>query len=64
MSEPTDSDVILAMRRYGGGFVSRLAEAAMFADKDNLATIKAAFPVYWETYTRYARDITKNGGQP
>ncbi len=39
-----------AMRHFGGSFVSKLGEALTSADARNTATIKKAFPVYWELY--------------
>ena len=49
---PTDLEIIKAMRRYGGGFASSLAEAASRADSENLRRIKAAFPELWNSYGR------------
>ncbi len=39
-----------AMRRYGGGFVSKLGDALLRADLDNARRIRDAFPEYWEKY--------------
>jgi len=50
-----DMDVIQAMKKFGGGFVAALGEAAQRADLDNLRRIKLAFPDYWERYTELAR---------
>lgn len=47
----TDKQIIHAMIEHGGAFVSKLGEAALRADYDNLARIKAAFPDYWKKYT-------------
>ena len=49
MSEE-DLETIAQMEKRGGSFVKALANAARFADPDNLATIKIAFPGYWKTY--------------
>jgi hypothetical protein len=49
-----DFYVIDAMIKYGGGFVSRLGEAARHADDDNLKRIKATWPEYWLKYTAVA----------
>lgn len=53
--EIKDCEVIRAMRVYGGGFVSALAEAARNADEENLQRIKKAFPEYWERYKNMAK---------
>jgi hypothetical protein len=50
-----DVEVIDAMRRYGGGFVKALAEAAARADDENLGRLKAAWPEYWERYSEMAK---------
>jgi hypothetical protein len=52
----SDSTVIKAMRQWGGGFVSALAEAATRADSDNLRRIKEAWPEYWQKYSDMAND--------
>lgn len=54
MRTAEDVRVLEAMRRYGGGFVSRLGEAALAADDDNLQRIKEAFPEYWREYVKVA----------
>lgn len=51
-----DGAVIEAMRRWGGGFVKALAEAATIADSDNLRRIKSAWPEYWQRYSDMAND--------
>lgn len=38
------------MQEFGGGFVSRLGMALGYADLENAAKIKAAFPEYWTKY--------------
>ena len=42
------------MKRYGGSFVMRLGDAALYADTENLQAIKTAFPVIWAHYTVWA----------
>lgn len=51
MSRVTDHHVIVAMDKFGEGFVKALAGAALRADSRNLGRIKRAFPDYWEQYT-------------
>lgn len=48
--EPADLKTIQAMQRWGGSFVQALAGAALRADSDNLARLKAAWPEYWTKY--------------
>lgn len=50
MSGP-DYWTVQAMKRYGGGFVRALADAAILADDDNLSRLKAAWPEYWLKYS-------------
>lgn len=53
--------VIEAMERYGGSFVKSLANAFKHADGNNFTKLKAAFPEYWEEYTKMAdRDAAKH----
>jgi hypothetical protein len=52
----TDLDVLDAMERYGGGFVSALAVAWRKADDDNRRRLRGAFPHYWEQYTAAAQN--------
>lgn len=47
----SDDDVIAEMERVGGSFVRALGAAMDRADHKNLATLKAAFPEYWQTYS-------------
>ena len=57
-----DLRVVEAMEKYGGGFVKKLAAAAMVADSVNLAIIKGAWPEYWDEYTRFAeKDLEDEG---
>lgn len=53
--EDTDYGVTEAMRCYGGGFVSLLAQLYRQADPDNRQRIKAAWPEYWTQYTELTR---------
>jgi hypothetical protein len=55
VSEPTDNEILAAMRKYGGGFVIALTHAARCADDENLRRIKATWPEYWEQYSNFAR---------
>ena len=60
MSESEARDVqnfrtIQAMKKYGGGFVAALAEAASRADAQNLARLKHAFPEYFAQYAEMAQ---------
>ena len=50
----TDYDIIKAMIRYGGSFVSGLGRAAQCADEENLQRIKETWPEYWEQYSKLA----------
>ena len=50
----TDDRIVAAMARYGGGFVTMLAELYRRADPENRARIKAAWPEYWEKYAELA----------
>lgn len=50
MNAITDYDVMTAMAMHGGSFTSRLAQAALCADAENLSKIKAAFPEIWQNY--------------
>jgi len=54
-----DYEVIAAMRAFGGGFASALAEAARHAGEDNLRRIKEAWPDYWSKYTKMAKAMRK-----
>ena len=56
----TKYDIAVAMKSYGGAFVSRLGEALAYADPKNAERIKTAFPEYWEEYGKLARNMTKN----
>ena len=49
-----DAIVIETMRKYGGGFIKALAEAAAYADEVNLGKIKAVWPDDRDTYSEPA----------
>lgn len=53
MSE-TDLNIINAMKKYGGSFVSHLGAAAQHADHKNLEKLKETFPEYWKQYAEMA----------
>jgi hypothetical protein len=54
MSEPTDSQVLEAMRQYGGSFVQGLAALYLRADPENQAKLRAAFADEWAHYGKLA----------
>jgi hypothetical protein len=65
MRTDEDTMVIREMMKRGGSFVNALASAAMVADSDNLARLKAAFPECWERYLQFAmaeKDTQKQEG--
>jgi hypothetical protein len=45
------------MMEYGGSFVRKLGAAALVADTENLAKIKATWPDYWAQYQRMAKQL-------
>lgn len=53
-SEVSESEVIAAMKEFGGGFVKKLAEAYDVADPSNREIIRTAFPSYWSFYAGMA----------
>ncbi len=55
-----DYDIVNAMRRYGGSFVSGLGKLWFSADADNKRRLKTAFPEYWEKYAKLAK-MAKDG---
>ena len=55
----TDRKTIEAMMEYGGSFVRKLGAAALVADPENLAKIKAAWPEYWSQYDRMAKQLSE-----
>lgn len=54
MKSATDVQVITTMQVYGGRFVQALAEAARWAEVENLAKLKATWPEYWLKYSQMA----------
>jgi hypothetical protein len=54
-----DVDVASTMIEYGGSFVRKLGAAALVADQDNLAKIKATWPDYWAQYDRMAKQLSE-----
>lgn len=54
-----DSDVIRTMMEYGGSFVRKLGAAAIAADSENIAKIKATWPDYWAQYSRMAKQLSE-----
>ena len=48
-----------AMVSHGGSFVEALGRALLLADTTNRERIKAAFPEYWETYTKIADHLSE-----
>jgi hypothetical protein len=55
----TDKKTIETMMEYGGSFVRKLGAAALVADQDNLAKIKATWPDYWAQYDRMAKQLSE-----
>jgi hypothetical protein len=47
------------MIEYGGSFVRKLGAAALVADLENLAKIKATWPDYWSQYDRMAKQLSE-----
>jgi hypothetical protein len=45
-----EEDIIEAMLRYGGGFVSKLGALYRQADTHNQAILRSAFAHYWREY--------------
>ena len=54
-----DRQIINTMIEYGGSFVRKLGAAALVADQDNLAKIKATWPDYWAQYDRMAKQLSE-----
>jgi len=50
-----DYEILEAMSTYGGSFVKSLAQTARFADSENYAKLKAAFPDIWDSYQDFVR---------
>jgi len=49
-----DYKILEAMTTYGGSFAKAIARAALLADSDNYAKLKAAFPELWTKYAAFA----------
>lgn len=49
-----------AMDKYGGSFVSNLANLARVADHVNFAKIKSTWPEYWAEYEKMGLKIKKD----
>lgn len=54
-----DKKTIETMMEYGGSFVRKLGAAALVADTENLAKIKATWPDYWAQYSRMAKQLSE-----
>lgn len=54
-----DTDMIEAMRKFGGGFIQALAECLYRAYMENYQKLAEAFPVYFETYKRMAENLSR-----
>lgn len=52
-------DVLDAMERWGGGFVSALAVAWRRADYQNQKRLRQAFGHYWDTYEEMVAGLVK-----
>ncbi len=57
-----DTEVLWAMKKYGGDFVDALAEAGFRADSENLRRIKEAWPDVWKDYAALARKAKQEKG--
>ena len=51
-----DERTVLMMKIYGGSFVKALAHAMLLADAINFATLKGAFPTYWNHYSQLSAE--------
>lgn len=63
MNNPTDIQILKAMRNYGGGFASQLALAGLCADENNLARLKSAFPELWQQYAEFTQQPMKGSNE-
>jgi hypothetical protein len=59
LTSPEQHQTLLAMNQYGGGFVSRLAEAWSFADSGNSEKLGLAFDNIVHAYAPEAA-VTRN----
>ena len=53
MSEE-ELETVEEMEKSGGHFVSALAACFLRADQNNFPKLRAAFPEYWEEYSKRA----------
>jgi hypothetical protein len=60
-STPDDYAVSLAMKAMGGSFVQQLGRLCDYADRDNIARIKATWPEYWAEYSDLAKRQAERG---
>jgi hypothetical protein len=63
MDPVDDEDVAAAMRKYGGGFVSKLGELWQHGDPVNRGLIKLTWAAYWARYLAMA-EIQKREEPP
>jgi ribosomal protein S27AE len=49
-SEATDDEILEAMNRYGGSFITALASLFRRADPENQHILRRAFAHYWTEY--------------
>lgn len=55
MNRPaTDTEVLKAMRHFGGSFESAIGQAGLCANEANLLRLKRAFPDFFITYRTIA----------
>lgn len=54
-----DYYTVIAMKRFGGSFVVKLAELAERADENNLQIIKFTWSEYWLDYQEKGKEIKK-----
>lgn len=57
MNDDKDYYTIEAMGQFGGSFVSALANAARFADPNNLRKIKETWSEYWAEYEKMGQEL-------
>ena len=56
MKTDTDREILKAMAIYGGSFAQAIARAALLADSENFAKLKAAFPELWNRYALFVKN--------
>ena len=59
MTGTNDRQVFEAMILRGGSFVSKLGEAGLKADPNNVERIKKEFPEYWRIYEEIVKKEAK-----